>query len=83
MITIFNNKELLITYDMKCQAEVRNILSANGIDYKVRTIDLQSASVIGSSRGRTGSYGINQNNSYEYKIYVHKKDYENALKLIK
>ena len=83
MITIFNRKELLITYDMKRQAEFRNVLSANGIDYKVKTINLQSASVIGSSRARTGSYGINQNNSCEYKIYVHKKDYENALKLIK
>ena len=33
MITIFNRKELLVTFDMKRQGNVRDILSANGIDY--------------------------------------------------
>ena len=31
MITIFNRKELLITWDIARQGEVRDILSANGI----------------------------------------------------
>ena len=83
MITIFTRKELLITLDMKHQANVRDILSANGIDYTVKVTNLQSASVIGSSRARVGTFGINQNYSYEYKIYVHKKDYEHALRLIR
>ena len=83
MITIFNRKELLITMDMKRQANVRDILAANGIDYRVKVTNLQSASVIGSSRGRVGSFGINQNYSYEYKIYVHKKDYDAAMWMIR
>lgn len=33
MITIFNRKELITTFDMKKQADVRNILKDNDIDY--------------------------------------------------
>ncbi len=83
MITFFNRKELLITVDMNRQSCVRDLLRANDIDYTVKVTNLQSASVIGSSRGRVGSFGINQNYSYEYKIYVHKKDYDRALGLMK
>jgi c-di-GMP-binding flagellar brake protein YcgR len=82
MITIFNRKELLVTLDMARQSEVRNILADNGIKYSVKVVNLQSASVLGSNRSRVGSYGVNQKFSYEYKIYVHKRDYENALHLI-
>jgi c-di-GMP-binding flagellar brake protein YcgR len=82
MITIFNRKELLVTLDMARQSEVRNILADNGIKYSVKVVNLQSASVVGSSRSRVGSFGVNQRFSYEYKIYVHKKDYEKALRLI-
>ena len=31
MLTIFNRRELLLTQSMERQAEVRNILAANGI----------------------------------------------------
>lgn len=79
MITIFNRKELLITTDMSRQGHVRDILSANGIDYTVRVINPQSA----RSRARYGTFGADLGYSYEYKIYVHKKDYEYALKLIR
>lgn len=83
MITIFNRKELLITLDMKRQANIRDILAANGIDYTVKVTNRQNAAVIGSSRTRDGSIGMNPNLAYEYKIYVHKKDYDNALRIIR
>lgn len=83
MITIFNRKELIITMEMKRQSEVRDILSQNGIDYTVKTTNLQAAPVAGSHRGRMGNFGINQDYSYEYKIYVHKKDFERAESLIR
>ena len=83
MITIFNRKELLVTMDMSRLASVRDVLSANGIEYTVKVTNLQASSLIGSKRGRIGSFGVNQNYSYEYKIYVHKKDYGNALSLVK
>lgn len=83
MITIFTRKELLITMDIKRQSRVRDILSANGIDYTVKTTNLQNAAIIGSSRSRVGSLGMNQKFAYEYKIYVHKRDYDTALRLIR
>jgi 3-phosphoglycerate kinase len=81
-ITIFNRKELLITMDFNKQADVREILSANKIPYVFKTTNLQSSQVIGSHRGRIGNFGINQDYSYEYKIYVHKNDYDKAWHLI-
>ena len=83
MITIFTRKELLITFDTKRYADVRDILSANGIDYTIKVINLQNSSVFENKRDRYGSFGVNQNYSYEYKIYVHKKDYEYALRQIR
>lgn len=83
MINIFNRKELTVTMDMNRQWEIRDILSQNGIDCTVETVNLQAAPVAGSRRGQTGSLGINQNCSYEYKIYVHKKDFEKAAALIR
>lgn len=83
MITIFNRKELLITMDTGRRSAVCDVLSANGINYTIKVINLQGASVFENKRGRYGSFGINQNYSYEYKIYVHKKDYERACYLIK
>ena len=83
MITVFNRKELIITMEMNRQAQVRDILSQNGIDYTVKTTNLQTAPIFGDRRGYTGSFGINPDYSYEYKIYVHKKDYEKAAALIK
>lgn len=81
MLTIFNRKELITTMDMQRQANIRSILSANGVAYTVRTENLQGSSALGS-RGSSGSFGIDPNYSYEYHIYVHKNDCENALRLI-
>lgn len=83
MITIFNRKELCITFDMKEQARVRDILAANKIDYIVKTINRMSPSPMAAgSRARTGTLGQNTDTMYEYKIYVHKTDYEEAYRLI-
>lgn len=67
MITIFNRKQLIRTYDMDIQAKIRNILAANNVDYYINPI-MFSASI---------------HTSAEYKIYVHKNDYEKACYLIK
>ena len=84
MITIFNRKLLIATMDMKKQSDLRYKLESAGIDYTVGVKNLQSSEWFGpGNRDRYGSAGINQNYSYEYKIYVHKKDYEIALKTIR
>ena len=83
MITIFTRKELLVTSDLKRQGDVRELLAANDIAYKVKVTNRQNAAILGSSRARTGSFAMNSDLSYEYKIYVHKKDYDNAMRLIR
>lgn len=69
MITIFNRKELIITYDMAIQSKTRDILASGNIDYIIKARNVHP-------------YALNMR-SYEYKIYVHKKDYEKASYLIR
>ncbi len=79
MITIFNRRELLTTYSMEKQAQVRDALSQNGINYRIKTDSRSSGSY---TRGRTGSFGQSSNYAYQYTIYVHRSDYEKACYLI-
>lgn len=84
MITMFNRKELFITYDMQKQSEIRTILRNHKIKYDVKVKNLLSPSPMhGGSRTHTGSHGIDLTKSYEYKIYVKKVDYERALELLR
>lgn len=82
MITVFNRKELTITMDMSVQMRVRDILSANKIDYIIKTKNLYGASFAGSRRSYVGSLGTNADYMYEYKIFVRKDDFEKAKHLI-
>ena len=83
MITIFNRKEICVTYDMNKQAEIRYLLQGAGIDYVIRTKNrTDSAFARGGTRAYTGTFGHDQMMDYEYHIYVHKDDYEEALHLI-
>ena len=83
MIHIFNRKEVSTVFSMKEQARIREILSKNKIDYRIRTLNRTSSSPFSSgSRSRTGSFGQNMDVVYEYTFYVNKKDYERAKSLI-
>ena len=83
MITFLNRKEICVTYDLNKQAEIRYVLQGAGIDYVIRTKNRTvSAFVRGSTRAYTGTFGRDQKMAYEYHIYVHKDDYEEALHLI-
>ena len=83
MITFLNRKEVCVTFDMNKQAEIRYLLQGAGIDYVIRTKNRTgSAFVRGGTRAYTGSFGHQQMMDYEYHIYVHKDDYEEALHLI-
>lgn len=55
MITIFNRKELICTFDMKEQGEIRNALEQNGIQYQVKAVNRRSPSPVSSgTRAFTG-----------------------------
>lgn len=83
MITIFNRKEIFTSFSMESQAEIRNLLDNNGIKYYVKVVNRRSASPFGSgTRSITGSFGENFSYTYEYIIYVRKKDYALADKCI-
>ena len=83
MITIFNRKELYVTYSMSEQAKIRDKLSRSKTDYYVKTINRMSPSPFTSGiRSRTCSFGQNMDFNYKYILYVHKKNYEKAKYII-
>lgn len=82
MWNILTQKELLLTLDLNRQAEVRKLLSLHGIEYRIHTKNLQGSGPFGGEARRTGSLGVKQDYIYEYKIYVQKKEYEQAKRLV-
>lgn len=83
MITIFNRRELMNTYDMGKQAAVRGILADNHIDYHIKTVNRNSPSPLSAgTRASFGTLGQNPNIQNEYIIYVKKSDYEKARSLV-
>ena len=69
-ITIWNRKEVCLTRDLNKMNAVHNILSKHGIDYITRTNSI-------TNLGRYhGTLSIKADYAYEYRIYIHKRDYE-------
>ena len=83
MITIFNRAEVAVTYDLQRQSDISNALKSQGIDYylKVRNT-LRPRTAVGGNRSRVSSAGTNVPNSYEYKFYVKRCDYDKAMQII-
>lgn len=79
MITIFNRRELLITFDMQKQGEIRRILSHGGIDYTVKVVNRKSPSPVSA----TGTLGENLASEYEYIFYVNKNEYDRAAQAVR
>lgn len=71
MIAFWNRKELTVTFSTERQSKIRELLKKNGIPYTYNVVSR------GSVRARGHSFGSVQN-SWEYIIYVHKRDYEKA-----
>lgn len=82
MITIFNRAELHLTYDMNERIRICGTLSANGIDYHIKTVNPTASTMGTSRRANYGTFGLNADVMYEYHIYVRKKDLDHALHLI-
>ena len=88
MITPFNRAELFLTYDLNRLNQVRYALEGAGIDYTYRAKDLTSPTALdglfgGSSRGRTGTFGINHEARVEYKLYVRKDELDRARQFLR
>ncbi|MBA4698134.1 MAG: hypothetical protein H2212_01760 [Ruminococcus sp.] len=82
MITIFNRKELISTFGMRKQGNIRQVLAQNKIDYNVKIFNRESTSSF-LTRGRTaiGTYG--KKSETEYVIYVRKIDFEKAVAAVR
>ena len=80
MITLFNRKELLCTFDMKKQAEVRDILWKFDISYEVRVSD-RADFFVGSTMDMNHPSHTPEHQTL-YLIYVKKEDYEKAMFLV-
>ncbi len=73
MITIFNRKELFATFDMEKYVEVKNLLTEQKIDYYIKAEDFNRL------RDRQTIGTIGEKIMIEYKIYVRKSDYDQAV----
>lgn len=79
MITIFNRREVAVTFDMKEQASICEVLAKQQIDYRVKVVNRMSPSpMAGGTRTHTGTVGQDLSAMNEYIIYVHKSDFEQA-----
>ena len=88
MITPFNRAELFVTYDLDRMNQVRYALEGAGLAYQYKTKDLASPSMLeglfgGSSRGRTGTFGMNNDARVEYRLYVLQDQLEQAQALLR
>ncbi len=82
-MNVFTRKELISTFSMTEQAKIREILSANNIEYTMKTVNRKSPSPMAAgSRATTGTLGENLQAELEYIFYVRKEQYENAKSLI-
>jgi len=85
LITIFNRKELYITYSMEEQARIRNLLSSHNIDYTLSTLsvyDILSILANTMQSSPRGAYGRRDFNQTQYRFYVKKSDYDEALAIM-
>lgn len=78
MITIFNRKELITTYDLNHYANVRDDLKEAGVEFRIRTRRPKFKAV---PVNRKINY-ISRKYATEYTIYVHEKDYNKAIAAI-
>lgn len=84
MITIFNRKEVITTYDVEKYANTRDDLRDAGIEIKIRvkrTGYNKYPTGKGSGVGRGTLFG-RKHNGLEYTIYVKETDYNRAVHII-
>lgn len=76
MITIFNRKEVFTTYSLKEQADIRNILNGHNINY---VVNISGTSVRNIRAGPIAVDQFGQKNNCQYRIFVHKKNFDEAV----
>jgi len=82
MITRFNRREVTVTFDVTRLAKIREVLTVNGIDYKIKIFNRGGSGFGVGGRSRMGNFGIQVEYGREFAVYVKKEDFENAKALI-
>ena len=78
MITIFNRRQLAVTYALEEKIHICRVLAEQNIAYLVREIP----HAITSERPRDGSFGKQSEMVTAYFIYVKKSDFTAAVKAL-
>ncbi len=83
MITIWNQREVFIGYASQELKSIMNMLTENKIKYKCRVFSNSSAHFFNSKVLSMDVFGLNNDPSKIYYVYVHSRDYDNAAALVK
>ena len=81
MVTIFNRRDVSMTFDVNKLAMIREVLAINGIEYKIKSIN-HNHGFQSRPRVRKWDFGIHIEYGREYIVYVKKKDYREAKELL-
>jgi len=79
MITIWNQREVFIGNPSIELKSTVNVLSEKKIKYKCRIFSDNSVHFLNSTIASLGIFSSKDDSAKIYYVYVHKKDYENAL----
>lgn len=84
MITIFNRRKLLVENSAQEAARVTELLKIHKIPYEIKTTRSQNIMnlMIGANMATGRGYGGINSITYCYSIYVQRKDYHAAGKLM-
>ena len=80
MITIFNRRQLAVTYALEEKIHICRVLAEQNIAYLVREIHRTAPHALTSERPRDGSFG--KQSVTAYFIYVKKTDFTAAVKAL-
>ena len=82
MVTIFNRRQLAVTYRQEEKTHICRVLSEQGIEYTAHEIRRTAPHAITSERPRDGSFGKQPEMVTAYFIYVKRADFTAAAKAL-
>ena len=77
----WNRVEIYCGFSLKDFSELRDALASAGIRYDYRLITLNSSGTFSSNRARFATLGQNPKYETQYYLYVHHKNYDQAMYL--
>lgn len=82
MLMFWNRREIYSCHSLQEFNKFKDKLSVANINYDYKIVNRNVASAFDSSRSIVGSSIENQNIAYQYYLYVHKNDYDEAIFVI-